>query len=96
VLKTAVATIKHGPNHTRANLLFNDGLQRSFITKSLATTLALQPHRKEDITISSFGAQRQLSKQINVAVIHLVTLTGQIILMTVLMVTMSFSDIWCS
>ena len=86
LLKTAVATIRHGPNHTRANLLFDEGLQRSFITESLASTLALQPHHKEDITISSFGAQRQLNKQTNVAVVHLVTLTGQTIPLTVLVV----------
>ena len=86
LLKTAVATIRHGPNHTRANLLFDEGSQRSFITESLASTLALQPHHKEDITISSFGAQRQLNKQTNVAVVHLVTLTGQTIPLTVLIV----------
>ena len=48
--------------------------------------MALQPHHKEDITISSFGAQRQLNKQTNVAVVHLVTLTGQTIPLTVLIV----------
>ena len=48
--------------------------------------MALQPHHKEDITIASFGAQRQFSKQVNVAVVNLVTLTGQTIPLTVLVV----------
>ena len=48
--------------------------------------MSVQPHRKEDITITSFGAQRQFNKQVNVAVVNLVTLTGQTIPLTVLVV----------
>jgi len=86
LLKTAVATIRNGPNYSRANLLFDEGLHRSFITEALANTLTLQPHCKEDITISSFGAQHQLNKQVNVSIANLITLTGQIIPLTVLVV----------
>ena len=102
LLKTAVATIRHGPNHTRASLMFDEGSQRSFITESLVTTLALQSHCKKDITTLSFRAQHQLSKQINVAVVHLVTPTGQAILLTVLHgpsychAIAEYSEIWCS
>jgi len=76
LLKIAVATVNNGTNHTKANLLFDEGSQRSFITEALAKILALQPQRKEDITISSFGAQYQFNQQVNVAVINLVTLNG--------------------
>jgi len=64
--------------------LFDEGSHRSF---ALANTLALQPHCKEDVTISSFGAQRQLNKQVSVAVINLVTLAGQTIPLTILVVS---------
>ena len=86
LLKTAVATIRNGPKHSRANLLFDEGSQQSFITEALASTLALRPHHKEDLTIASFGAQRQFNKQVNVAVVNLVTLNGQTIPLTVLVV----------
>ena len=86
LLKTAVATITNGEKRTRANLLFDEGSQRSFITQDLANTLALQPSHKEDITVSSFGAQCQLNRQLAVAVVNLLTLSGQIIPLTVLVV----------
>ena len=79
LLKTAVATIANGDNRTRANLLFDEGSQRSFITQDLADALALQPYHTEDITVSSFGAQCQLNHEVNVAVINLLTLSGQAI-----------------
>ena len=71
---------------TKANLLFDEGSQRSFITEDLASILALQPCRKEDIRISSFGAQCQLNRQVNVAVVNVVTVTGESIPLTVLVV----------
>ena len=74
LLKTAVATITNGDKSTRANLLFDEGSQRSFITQDLVKILALQPYCKEDITVSSFGGQCQLNRQVNVAVINLLTL----------------------
>ena len=86
LLKTAVATITNGEKRTRANLLFDEGSQRSFITQDLANTLALQPCRKEDITISSFGTQCQLNRQMAVAVVNLLTLSGQTVPLTVLVV----------
>ena len=86
LLKTAVATNRNGIYHSKANVLFDKGSQRSFITEGVANTLALQPHRKEDIVISSFAAHRKLNQEVNVAVISLDTLTGQTIPMTVLVV----------
>ena len=86
LLKTAVATITNGDHRTRANLLLDEGSQRSFITQDLANTLNLQPCRKEDITVSSFGAQCQLKHQVNVATINLLSLSGQAIPLTVLVV----------
>ncbi|XP_065900135.1 uncharacterized protein [Dysidea avara] len=86
LLKTAITTVRNGTNSTKANVLFDEGSQRSFITEELANTLAVQSYRKEDITVSSFGAQCQLNRQVNVAVINLITMTGQSIPLTVLVV----------
>lgn len=86
LLKTAVAIITNGDKCTRVNLLFDEGSQRSFITQDLAKILALQPYCKEDITVTSFGGQCQLNRQVNVAVINLLTLSGQAIPLTVVVV----------
>ena len=71
---------------TKANVLFDEGSQRLFITEELANILAVQSYCKEDITVSSFGAQYQLNCQVNVALVNLVTMTGQSIPLTVLVV----------
>ena len=67
LLKTAVATVRNGDHQTKANLLFDEGSQWSFIMQDLAKTLVLMPLYKEDVTVSSFGAQCQLNREVNVA-----------------------------
>lgn len=42
LLKTAVATVTAGDRHVRANILFDDGAQRSFVTQKLANSLKLE------------------------------------------------------
>ena len=62
LLKTAIAAV--GAQHTygKANILFDEGAQRSFITKNLAAQLRLPPTEKEVINLSAFGAQPNLLK----------------------------------
>ncbi|VDI36135.1 Hypothetical predicted protein [Mytilus galloprovincialis] len=56
LLKTAIAPITYDKTHfNTANILFDEGAQRSFITQEMADLLNLRPHRKEAITISGFG-----------------------------------------
>ena len=86
LLKTAVATVTNGEKQTKANLLFDEGSQKSFITEDLAKALALRPLCKKDITVSTFGAQCQLNREVSVAKISLLTLSGQPIPITVLVV----------
>ena len=86
LLKTAVATVTNGKKRTKANLLFDEGSQKSFITEDLAKALALRQLCKEDIIVSTFGAQRQLNREVSVAKISLLTLSGQPISITVLVV----------
>jgi len=70
LLKATLAIIRNAPNHTRANLLLDEDSQTSFSIEYIAITLALQPHRKEDITISFFKD----SVKVNVAVVYLLIL----------------------
>ncbi|VDI18657.1 Hypothetical predicted protein [Mytilus galloprovincialis] len=64
LLKTAIAPITYDKTHfNTANILFDEGAQRSFITQEMADLLNLRPHRKEAITISGFGeSNKKLNK----------------------------------
>ena len=86
LLKTAVATISSTHSETETNILFDEGSQRSFLTRDLADTLSLQPSRKEDICISSFGAKPPLNQKMEVASINLKTKSGKLIPLSVLVV----------
>jgi hypothetical protein len=57
LLKTTIATVCNQTTYCEANILFDEGAQRSFITKDLATHLELQPTEREFISVSGFGAQ---------------------------------------
>ena len=49
LLKTAIATMSSTHSEAETNILFDEGLQRSFLTRDLADILSLQSTRKEDI-----------------------------------------------
>jgi hypothetical protein len=57
LLQTARATVGNQTTYCEANILFDEGAQRSFITKDLATRLQLQTTEREFISVSGFGAQ---------------------------------------
>ena len=79
-----------GNNHARANLLFDEGSQSSFITQDLANTLTLKPYQ-----ISQFHPlEHSVNQTVNVAVINLLTLFGQTIPLTVLLVPRIATPIW--
>lgn len=78
LLKTAMATVIHG---NKANLLFNEGSQKSSVSKTLENTLELQPYHREDVT--SFGASTE-SPQVNVAMVNLLTKSGDTVPLSVL------------
>ena len=86
ILKTAVATVSAEGTYVEANILFDEGSQRSFITKSLADCLTLQPHGTEELSISTFGTQTSHVNKLDVATIYLHTISGQPIPLTVLIV----------
>jgi len=83
LLKTAVATAMLKP---KANILFDEGSQRSFLTSDLADALSLHPTKQEDICISTFGTDNPVSQKLDVASIKLKTRSGRYVPLSVLIV----------
>ena len=77
LLKTAVAIVTAGDKQTRANILFDDGAQRSFVSQKLADLLNLNPQTRENISISSFGANTPLQQPLSVVNISVKSLIGE-------------------
>ncbi|CAC5368558.1 unnamed protein product [Mytilus coruscus] len=72
LLKTAIAPITYDKTQfTSANILFGEGAQWSFITQEMADLLNLRPHKKEAITISSFGESNKKVRNLQIATIYL-------------------------
>ena len=86
LLKTAIATITTADSEAEANILFDEGSQRSFLTQELSDVLSLQSHTSENICLSSFGGKRPLNKRMEVASITIKTRTGGLIPISVLIV----------
>ena len=57
LLKTAVAEVRTGSHHCMAQILFDEGVQRSFMTQLLARDLNIQPYKCERICVSAFGGE---------------------------------------
>ena len=55
-LKTALASVRAGSHQTNANILLDEGAQRSFISQALVNQLKLSTQGKECVAISAFGA----------------------------------------
>lgn len=68
------------------NILFDEGSQRSFLTRDLAETLCLQPTGKENICISSLGIKTLLSQTMEVGSIYVKTRAGRSVPIYVLIV----------
>ena len=86
LLKTAVAKVVSDVGSATANILFDEGAQRSFISKELANTLKLTPCRSENISLVPFGADASTPQHLDVAVITIVSYTGEMIPLSVLVV----------
>jgi len=85
-LKTAVATIRAGAHQTQANVLLDDGAQRSFISQDLASQLKLTTQGKECVAISPFGASEASNQTLPITTIFLKTTDGGEIPISVLVV----------
>ncbi|XP_063446844.1 uncharacterized protein LOC134726374 [Mytilus trossulus] len=87
LLKTAKAPITYDKTHfNTANILFDEGAQRSFITQEMADLLNLRPHRKEAITISGFGESNKKVRNLQIATIYIKGLKNTLIPIEVLII----------
>ena len=86
LLKTAVAPVIANGIKTHANILFDEGAQRSFISAELANELHISPTSHADIAMASFGTKSTTHQKLGVATIEIETLSGELISMSVLIV----------
>ena len=78
LLKTAIALVRVGNKRISANVLFDEGAQRSFVTETLAAQPGASPHHKESLAISSFGGSTSLNNQVSLVNFILETTEGDI------------------
>jgi len=78
LLKTAIALVRFGNKRISANILFDEGAQRSFVTETLASRLDAKPHRKENLSISSFGGSTSRNNQVSLINFVLETTQGDV------------------
>ena len=72
----------------KANILFDEGLQRTFHTEELARELTLLPYRCEHINLSSFGSDKPLYKQMDAVLFKIRTITGELMQLSAFVVPM--------
>ena len=77
LLKTAIAPISAEGLRIQGNILFDDGSQRSFITKEVATKLNLKPNNSEHIAVAPFGAEYTSAQRLSVACVFVETKSGE-------------------
>lgn len=73
--KTAINPLRSGRQCENANILFNEGAQRSFILKDQAAKLKVTITVTESVNLSSFGdsAERSRKLHLKTAAIYLPT-----------------------
>ena len=86
LLKTAVAPIYAGDTKKQANILFDEGAQRSFISAEMATELNIIPATTEGLALASFGTDSATYQQLGVATVKVETNSGELIPVSVLIV----------
>jgi len=76
--ETAIAFVKTDNHRVSANILFDEGAQRTFITQALANQLDSCPHYRENLAISSFGGDTTSKYQVDTVRIILETNNGDV------------------
>ena len=66
-----MATVKTQDRATTANILFDEGAQRSFTTEELAQNLNLEQVKTEMLRLSVFGGSETSTKKVDVATLYL-------------------------
>ncbi len=84
LLKTAVAPVVSHIAIIDAQLLMDDGSQRSFITTQLQRELQLPIIRYDSVSLSAFGSTSNLFETLPVAQFHIISIDGEHILIQAL------------
>ena len=87
LLKTAVAKVTSGIYTVNANILFDEGAQRLFVTRDLANKLQLQTSGTEEVQLAAFGSSSKKVSHIDTATIYLLTNSREKIAIDVLIVS---------
>ena len=95
LLKTAVAEVVSDVGSATANILFHESAQCSFISKKLANTLRLTQSQYENISLASFGADASISQCLDVTTIKVVSCTGEMVPLSVLVVPKIAAPLQC-
>ena len=85
-LKTAIGNVYANNKVIEANVLLDEGSQRSFLAEGLVRSLQLQPDYTEDISLASFGSSAALVRRLDVSIVYLETITGDRLPLSVLVV----------
>ena len=86
LLKTAVAQVTSRIYTADANILFDEGAQRSFVTRELADKLQLQTSGTEVVQLAAFGSSSKKVSHIDTATVYLLTDSREKIAIDVLIV----------
>ena len=86
LLKTAVAKVTSRIYTVVANILFDEGAQRSFVTRELADKLQLQTSGTEEVQLAAFGSSSKKVSHIDTATVYLLTDSREKIAIDVLIV----------
>lgn len=90
-----MSKVRVGTVSTDANILLDEGAQRSFITRELANKLKANPHTTENISMSAFGATQHSLKELDVVKIQIVTNQGHTVPLNVLVVPTIATPLHC-
>ena len=77
LLKTVVPPVIAGNNRTKANILFDEGAQRSFISIDMVKELGILPHSITDISLAWFGSASRHHQKLGVTTVEVKTDTGE-------------------
>lgn len=86
LLKTTIAQVSANGAQAEANILFDEGVQRSFMSEKLAKTLRILPLVTESVNLSTFGAELSSTSHLGVATVNVEALTGEQIPISILVV----------
>lgn len=87
LLKTAISEVWHKNIHVNANILLDEGSQKSFISEDLTTQLQIEPNGSATINLATFGETSENVRIMNKSMINFDTEDAKLLPMDVLVVT---------